>query len=97
MLVESAYGKSRVRLVQLTRGDVRHGLSDLTVAIRFQGQYEESYTTGDNSGVLPTDTMKNTVYALAAAGAVAQPERSRSRWRSTSSTGIPNSRRCVST
>ncbi len=74
MLVESAYGKSRVRLVQLTRGDVRHGLSDLTVAIRFQGQYEESYTTGDNSGVLPTDTMKNTVYALAAAGAVAQPE-----------------------
>jgi urate oxidase len=74
MLVESAYGKSRVRLVQLTRRDDRHELCDLTVAIRFQGQYDESYTAGDNAGVLPTDTMKNTVYALAAAGAVAQPE-----------------------
>jgi urate oxidase len=74
MLIESAYGKSRVRVVQLTRRDDRHRLCDLTVAIRFQGQYEESYTAGDNSGVLPTDTMKNTVYALAAAGEVAQPE-----------------------
>ena len=74
MLVDSAYGKSRVRLVQLTRRDDRHDLCDLTVAIRFQGQYEDSYTAGDNAGVLPTDTMKNTVYALAAGGAVAQPE-----------------------
>jgi urate oxidase len=74
MLLESAYGKSRVRLVQLTRGADRHDLRDLTVAIRFQGQYAESYTAGDNSGVLPTDTMKNTVYALAAASPPAQPE-----------------------
>jgi urate oxidase len=74
MLLESAYGKSRVRLVQLARCDDRHDLRDLTVAIRFQGQYDESYTAGDNSGVLPTDTMKNTVYALAAASPPAQPE-----------------------
>ena len=73
-MLESAYGKSRVRLVQLTRGDDRHDLRDLTVAIRFQGQYDESYTAGDNSGVLPTDTMKNTVYALAAASPPAPPE-----------------------
>ena len=73
-MLESAYGKSRVRLVQLTRCDDRHDLRDLTVAIRFQGQYDESYTAGDNSGVLPTDTMKNTVYALAAASPPAQPE-----------------------
>ena len=73
-MLESAYGKSRVRLVQLTRCDDRHDLRDLTVAIRFQGQYDESYTAGDNSGVLPTDTMKNTVYALAAATPPGQPE-----------------------
>ena len=73
-MLESAYGKSKVRLVQLTRCDDRHDLRDLTVAIRFQGQYAESYTAGDNSGVLPTDTMKNTVYALAAASPPAQPE-----------------------
>ena len=74
MLLESAYGKSRVRLVQLMRRDGRHDLRDLTIAIRFQGQYDESYTSGDNTGVLATDTMKNTVYALAAAAAPTHPE-----------------------
>jgi urate oxidase len=67
MLADSAYGKSRVRLVTVSRHGDRHDLRDLTVAIRFQGDYDESYTEGDNSAVLPTDTMKNTVYAMAAA------------------------------
>jgi urate oxidase len=74
MLRDTAYGKSRVRLVQLTRRNDRHELCDLTVAIRFQGSYDESYTAGDNSAVLPTDTMKNTVYALAATGRVRDAE-----------------------
>jgi urate oxidase len=52
----------------------RHTLRDLTVAIQFKGDYDESYTDGDNSHVLPTDTMKNTVYALAAQQAVTDPE-----------------------
>ena len=74
MLVESSYGKSRVRLVQLRRGPDRHDLRDLTVAVRFQGKYDESYTDGDNSAVLPTDTMKNTIYALAARDRIREPE-----------------------
>ena len=74
MLRATAYGKSRVRLVQLTRRTDRHELCDLTIAIRFQGDYDESYTVGDNSAVLPTDTMKNTVYALAARDGVSEPE-----------------------
>ena len=74
MLQATAYGKSRVRLVQLTRRNDRHELCDLTIAIRFQGDYDESYTAGDNSAVLPTDTMKNTVYALAAAERVRDAE-----------------------
>jgi urate oxidase len=74
MLRDTAYGKSRVRLVQLTRRTDRHELCDLTIAIRFQGDYDESYTAGDNSAVLPTDTMKNTVYALAAAGRIRDAE-----------------------
>lgn len=74
MLAQSAYGKSRVRLVQVRRSGDRHDLRDLTVAIKFKGHYDESYTQGDNSGVLPTDTMKNTVYALAAQGPVHAPE-----------------------
>jgi urate oxidase len=74
MLTHSAYGKSRVRLVQVARRGDRHDLRDLTVAIRFEGDYDESFTEGDNSGVLPTDTMKNTVYALAAEHPVEEPE-----------------------
>ena len=74
MLVQSAYGKSRVRLVQIARHGDRHDLSDFTVAIRFEGEYAESYTAGDNTGVLPTDTMKNTVYALAARHGIQEPE-----------------------
>ena len=74
MLRQSSYGKSRVRLVQLQRRPDRHHLRDLTVAIRFEGQYDESYTDGDNSAVLPTDTMKNTVYALAAREPAGEPE-----------------------
>lgn len=74
MLVHSSYGKSRVRLVQVIRGGDRHDLRDLTVAIKFRGEYDESYVVGDNSAVLPTDTMKNTVYALAARERIRNPE-----------------------
>jgi urate oxidase len=74
MLAETAYGKSGVRLVKVSRRGDRHDLKDMTVAVRFDGDYDQSYTEGDNSGVLPTDTMKNTVYALAAKGPVEEPE-----------------------
>jgi len=66
MLADAAYGKSQIRLVQVRRGGGdRHTLEDLTVAVRFQGDFEASYSAGDNSDVLATDTMKNTVFALA--------------------------------
>ena len=75
MLADAAYGKSQIRLVQVRRGGgARHTLEDLTVAVRFQGDFDASYSDGDNSDVLPTDTMKNTVYALAALEPVGEPE-----------------------
>jgi urate oxidase len=74
MLVDSSYGKSKIRLVQVVREKARHTVSDLTVAIQFTGDYDASYVDGDNTDVLPTDTMKNTVYALAAREHVTNPE-----------------------
>src|SRR5262245_22517952 len=74
MLADSAYGKSQIRLVQVRRGGDRHAIFDLTIAIRFEGEFAASYRDGDNSDVLPTDTMKNTVYALAALEPVGEPE-----------------------
>jgi urate oxidase len=64
-LGENAYGKSRVRLVKVSRREGRHGLRDLTIAIRLEGDFEDAHVRGDNRDVLPTDTMKNTVYAFA--------------------------------
>ena len=73
-LSETSYGKSRIRLVRVTRHRDRHELRDFTVAVAFEGNYDTSYTDGDNRDVLPTDTMKNTVYALAARDGVGEPE-----------------------
>jgi urate oxidase len=58
------YGKQSVRLVKVTRGPV-HRVRDLTVHVSLEGAFEAAYTDGDNSSVVATDTMKNTVYALA--------------------------------
>ncbi|MBM3762650.1 MAG: urate oxidase [Acidobacteria bacterium] len=60
------YGKSRVRVAKINRQAGEHGFSDLTIDIRLQGQFHDAYLKGDNSLVVPTDTMKNVVYALAA-------------------------------
>ncbi len=73
-LSETSYGKSRIRLVRVTRHGDRHQVRDFTVAVAFEGKYDTSYTDGDNRDVLPTDTMKNTVYALAARDGVGEPE-----------------------
>ena len=64
-LAENRYGKSRVRLVRVKRRDGWHELQEWTVQVLLQGEFESCFTDGDNSKILPTDTMKNTVYSLA--------------------------------
>jgi urate oxidase len=73
-IVENRYGKSKVRVARIVRGKDRHDFHEMTVAIALEGDFDSSYREGDNSLVLPTDTMKNTVYALAKDPAVEQPE-----------------------
>jgi urate oxidase len=73
-LAWNAYGKAAVRLVKVDRRAVAHELHDLTVEVQLQGDFGPAHTAGDNSEVLPTDTMKNTVYALARQGPVDPPE-----------------------
>jgi urate oxidase len=64
-LGENRYGKSRVRLSRITRLSDRHEFNEWTVHVMLYGDFEASYTEADNSKVLPTDTMKNTVYYVA--------------------------------
>jgi urate oxidase len=73
-LAWNTYGKAAVRLVKVDRGSARHEMHDLTVDVQLQGHFGPTHTAGDNSQVLPTDTMKNTVYALARQGPVDPPE-----------------------
>jgi len=61
----NSYGKSAIRLVKVVRGETPHRVRDLTIAIALSGDFDASYDAGDNTGVVATDTMKNTAYALA--------------------------------
>src|SRR5581483_5814609 len=68
VLGQSSYGKSEVRLVKVSRpaaGTGAHELHDLTVEVALEGDFQAAYVDGDNAGLLATDTMRNTVYALA--------------------------------
>ena len=65
MLAENRYGKSRVRLVKVKRHPDRHDLREWSVEILLEGDFESCFVEGDNVKILPTDTMKNTVYSLA--------------------------------
>ena len=64
-LGENSYGKSRVRLSRITRRGDHHDFNEWSVRVLLEGDFETSFTEADNSKILPTDTMKNTVYSVA--------------------------------
>src|SRR5665213_23457 len=64
-LGSNRYGKHRVRLSRITRHEDRHDFNEWSVNVLLEGDFETSFTEADNSKVLPTDTMKNTVYYVA--------------------------------
>lgn len=64
-LVQNAYGKSGVRLAKIIREKNRHVIKEMTVAVKLEGDFKDTYLTGDNSKVVATDSMKNTVYVIA--------------------------------
>ena len=65
VLGQNNYGKSEIRLFKVDRGTERHVIWDLDVRVTLEGDFEAAYVEGDNTGLLATDTMRNTVYALA--------------------------------
>src|SRR5215217_764154 len=73
-LTWNRYGKSRVRLVKVNRARDSHELVDLTIDVQLEGAFEAVYVDGDNRSCLATDTMKNTVYALARQDPIAHVE-----------------------
>ena len=65
-LISQRYGKARVRVMRVARnaGGI-HAVHEVTASIMLQGDFSEAYLSDDNHQVVATDTMKNTVHALA--------------------------------
>ncbi len=64
-LGKHTYGEEGIRLLRVDRRSQRHEVQDLTVAVRFEGDFEAAFVVGDNRQVLPPEAMRNTVFALA--------------------------------
>jgi urate oxidase len=64
-LRENRYGKSRVRLVRVKRHAGANDFQEWSVDVLLRGDFANCFAEGENSRILPTDTMKNTVYSVA--------------------------------
>lgn len=67
-LASQRYGKERVRVLRVARGsDGVHAVHEIEAGVSLEGEgFADTYLIGDNAKVVPTDTVKNTVQALAA-------------------------------
>jgi urate oxidase len=71
------YGKSEIRVVRVARGVAPDGgdvIRDWNVSTALSGDLDDTHLTGDNSKVLPTDSQKNRVFALASEMGAVPPE-----------------------
>lgn len=71
------YGKAEVRVVRVARGAGPGGgdvIRDWNVSTSLSGDLDAASLAGDNSHVLPTDSQKNKVYALAKERGAVAPE-----------------------
>ena len=69
------YGKARVRVVKVLREGARHTVVEADVQVLLEGDFETSYTKGDNTKVVATDTVKNTINALSRDHLTAETEK----------------------
>ena len=75
-LSAARYGKDNVRVYKVHR-DAATGTQsvvEMTVCCLLEGDISESYTKADNSVVVATDSIKNTIYILAKQHPVTPPE-----------------------
>ncbi|KAI1082330.1 uricase [Whalleya microplaca] len=70
------YGKDNVRVYKVHRDEATgtHTVTEMTVCCLLEGKIETSYTKADNSVVVATDSIKNTIYIKAKEHPVNPPE-----------------------
>jgi urate oxidase len=60
------YGKGRVNVARVIRHDRHDDYRRVTIDVLLQGDFDAAFYLGNNQQIVPTDTMKNTVWAFAA-------------------------------
>ncbi|MEL7974221.1 factor-independent urate hydroxylase [Isoptericola sp. F-RaC21] len=73
VLGDNQYGKAEVRVMKVDRDQARHRITELSVTSQLRGDFSAAHIDGDQGRVVPTDTQKNTVFALAKDG-IPSPE-----------------------
>lgn len=63
--VRTGYGKNTVKVLVIRRQGSQHFIIELKADVQLTLKTRKDYLKGDNSDIIPTDTMKNTVHALA--------------------------------
>src|SRR5437016_2755505 len=63
-LIANRYGKARVRVMKVLREGATNRVREIDAAVLLEGDFASSYTSGDNTKVVPTDTIKNTINVL---------------------------------
>ena len=63
--VHTGYGKNLVKVLYIKREGTHHYITELKANVELTLKTRKDYLKGDNSDIIPTDTIKNTVHALA--------------------------------
>jgi urate oxidase len=63
--LQPTYGKQSVPVFKIRKAGPRHSIVDMMIKIMLEGDVAASWLTGDNFQILPTETQKNTCYAIA--------------------------------
>jgi urate oxidase len=64
-MIHNAYGKCRVRVMRVHRDGDHNEVSELNLQTVLEGDFDASFTEGDNHRVVATDTIKNITYVVA--------------------------------
>ncbi|XP_067892728.1 uricase isoform X2 [Heterodontus francisci] len=61
----TGYGKDVVKVLTIRREQKHHYIKEIEANVQLTLKTLKDYIHGDNSDIIPTDTMKNTIHALA--------------------------------
>uniref|UniRef100_A0A5F9C8S0 Uricase n=1 Tax=Oryctolagus cuniculus TaxID=9986 RepID=A0A5F9C8S0_RABIT len=63
--VRTGYGKDMVKVLHIQRDGKYHSIKEVATSVQLTLSSKQDYVYGDNSDIIPTDTIKNTVHVLA--------------------------------